>query len=139
MSYNNPTPVVVGLLRIAPDWQYGTRLVAVRRAIEPKLGQFAFPGGYVDANESAEDAVVREVFEETGISTEAGHWRPLTTRITPTNNLLIFMRYIAPLEPYVIDGFVPNREVSELKLVDEGDTLCFPLHTEILGRKVLWM
>lgn len=34
-----------------------------------KLGVWLYPGGHVEANESPDDAVVREVLEETGIQT----------------------------------------------------------------------
>jgi ADP-ribose pyrophosphatase YjhB (NUDIX family)/ribosomal protein S27AE len=45
------------------------KLVLVRRAIEPALGRWSFPSGYVDRGESVEDAAVREVQEETGLVT----------------------------------------------------------------------
>jgi len=44
------------------------RLLMVKRGVEPALGKWAFPSGYVDRGESVEAAAVREVKEETGLS-----------------------------------------------------------------------
>ena len=46
-------------------------ILLIKRKNEPFKGQWAFPGGFVDYGESAEDAVVREVKEETGISIDS--------------------------------------------------------------------
>ena len=43
------------------------QLLLVKRAIEPALGKWSFPSGYVDKGESVESAALREVKEETGI------------------------------------------------------------------------
>lgn len=43
-------------------------LLLTRRAIEPHLGKLDLPGGFVDPMESAEEAAVREIREELGIS-----------------------------------------------------------------------
>jgi len=37
----------------------------IRRNIEPSMGSWTFPGGYVDLGERVPDAAVREAFEET--------------------------------------------------------------------------
>jgi 8-oxo-dGTP diphosphatase len=42
----------------------------VQRAINPGRGRWTIPGGYVDQNEKIEDAIVRELREETGLLTE---------------------------------------------------------------------
>src|SRR5262249_49518135 len=40
------------------------RVVLLRRGVEPSLGKWVFPGGYVDRGESVADAAVRETKEE---------------------------------------------------------------------------
>lgn len=42
-------------------------LLLIRRARNPGAGLWAVPGGFVDAGEDAETAIIREVREETGL------------------------------------------------------------------------
>lgn len=48
------------------------RLLLVRRANEPGRGLWSLPGGRVEPGETDEQAVVREVAEETGLVVMAG-------------------------------------------------------------------
>lgn len=43
-------------------------LLFTRRAIEPHFGKLDLPGGFIDPMESAEQAAIREIQEELGIS-----------------------------------------------------------------------
>jgi len=49
------------------------RLVAVVRRNPPFQGMPALPGGFVELGETVEAAVVREVYEETGLDTRVLH------------------------------------------------------------------
>jgi len=46
------------------------RILLVQRAIEPGLGQWALPSGFVEWDENPEAAAVRECWEETGLDVE---------------------------------------------------------------------
>jgi len=48
----------------------GDKLLLIRRGREPFKGGYALPGGFLEYGERAEDCVVREVKEETGLKTE---------------------------------------------------------------------
>lgn len=43
----------------------GDRIWLLRRNIEPGIGRWTFPGGYVDLGERVSDAAIRETLEET--------------------------------------------------------------------------
>jgi 8-oxo-dGTP diphosphatase len=48
------------------------RLLLVQRGHEPHASRWSLPGGRMEAGETAEQAVVREVREETGLDVRAG-------------------------------------------------------------------
>ncbi len=48
------------------------RVLLIRRGIEPAVGRWTFPGGYVDFGENAADAAVRETREEVGMRVALG-------------------------------------------------------------------
>ena len=46
------------------------KLLFVQRGVEPQIGKWCFPGGYVDRGEEVEAAARREVLEETGLEVD---------------------------------------------------------------------
>ena len=50
-------------------------LLVARRGKEPAKGTLDLPGGFVDNNENAEQGMVREIREETGLVIDAGDIR----------------------------------------------------------------
>ncbi|MBI3492451.1 MAG: NUDIX hydrolase [Acidobacteria bacterium] len=64
-----PDRPIVGVGAVLLD---GDRVLLVRRANEPLKGEWSLPGGAVELGEALEDAVVREILEETGLEAEVG-------------------------------------------------------------------
>ncbi|MDP6495791.1 MAG: NUDIX domain-containing protein, partial [Dehalococcoidia bacterium] len=46
------------------------KVLMVRRLVQPGLGLWSLPGGYVDRGEVVERAAAREVLEETGLQVD---------------------------------------------------------------------
>ena len=53
---------------ITPDDNKPDIILLTKRSVPPFQGYWCLPGGHIDDYESAEEAVVREVMEETGLS-----------------------------------------------------------------------
>ena len=47
-------------------------IVLLKRGVEPEIGKWVFPGGYVDRGESVQDAAVRETKEECQLDVKLG-------------------------------------------------------------------
>jgi ADP-ribose pyrophosphatase YjhB (NUDIX family) len=73
IHFNDPKVAVAGLVTT------GGRVLLVLRGVPPRSGFWALPGGYMDAGEAPEDALAREVCEETGVTIG----RPTLHSVTP--------------------------------------------------------
>ncbi len=64
IHYQNPK-LVVGSI---PFWQEAgvTKVMLCKRAIEPRLGYWTLPAGFMENNETTEEAALRETEEEAG-------------------------------------------------------------------------
>jgi ADP-ribose pyrophosphatase YjhB (NUDIX family) len=124
-SYKNPLPVAVLLLPVDEG------VLAVRRAIEPRLGQLALPGGYIEMGESWQNAAARELYEEAGITVDSATIVEYRVRSAPDGTVLIFglapHHHLADLPP-----FAPTAECSEWVILTAPAPLAFPLHTAIV-------
>ena len=63
-------------------------LLFIRRARDPGKGKLAMPGGFVDADETAEDAARREVREELGVEVGAVHFLCTAPNTYPYRGIL---------------------------------------------------
>ena len=140
MSWDNPVPVAVGLIRVFSPEQGLLGLLAGRRTIQPCIGEWGLPAGYVNKLESAETAVAREVFEETGFDFPQHLWTPFATRITERNRILVFHVCKEFLLESDLCKFVPNSECDAVKIVSpaEEPQLCFTTHEEMLQKAHIW-
>ena len=70
IAYVNPRLVVTAI----PVTDAG-EVVLLRRGIEPAYGSWAQPGGFLEVDETVNQAAIRETFEETGLIVEPGRDR----------------------------------------------------------------
>jgi ADP-ribose pyrophosphatase YjhB (NUDIX family) len=122
-TYRNPTPVAVVLLPV------GDGLLTIRRDIEPKRGELALPGGYIDYGEEWRHAAARELREETGIEIDPARVREYRVLSAPDGTVLIF-----GLAPGIAElpDFAANPECSEQVVIRESLPMAFPLHNQVV-------
>lgn len=94
VAYVNPRLVVTTL----PVTDTG-ELVLIRRGIEPGLGSWAQPGGFLEVDETVTEAARRETLEETGLVIEPGEIVGLYTRLEAAVVVLAFEARIVGGEP----------------------------------------
>ena len=120
--YIDPKLAVVALVHI------DGKLVLVKRGIEPALGSWSFPAGYVDRGEVVEEAAVREVREETGLHVDLDGAIGLYSK---TGNQMVLAVYSAS----VVGGKLgAGPEVQDVGLFSPGELppLPFPHDYQIL-------
>ena len=92
------------------------------RAKEPRKGFLAVPGGFVDFEESAEEAVIRECREEIGVSVEGAAFlctAPNTYEYKGIEYKTCDIFFTAPLPPQFesIDDFITSLKAEESEVV----------------------
>ena len=66
-TYNYPHPAVTADCLVFAHSDEGMKLLLIQRKNEPCKGKWAFPGGFMDIDETTIDAARRELKEETGL------------------------------------------------------------------------
>ena len=67
-TYDYPRPAVTAdCVIFCRDEQYGLSVLLIERRGEPYKGCWAFPGGFLEMDETVEECAVRELQEETGL------------------------------------------------------------------------
>ncbi|HEY0592791.1 MAG TPA: NUDIX hydrolase [Thermoanaerobaculia bacterium] len=66
-TYDHPRPAVTTDVALFRHGRSGWEILLVKRGRDPFKGRWALPGGFVDENESLEEAAARELQEECGI------------------------------------------------------------------------
>jgi 8-oxo-dGTP diphosphatase len=132
--YLNPVPSVAAILT-----KDGSVLL-VKRNIEPGLGRWGLPGGFIEAGESPKDAAIREVFEETGLHCQPLEVLDACSVLKGYYGDLIVLCYTAE----IIDGTLSagdDADTVEFFEFENLPRLAFRNHVQFLekfiGRKII--
>ena len=104
------------------------RLLLVRRGRPPAAGSWSVPGGRIERGETAGEAVVREVREETGLEALCGPLLGWVERIGDDHHFVILDFVVEVLEPIdpvpgddaVAAAWVPLSDVAEMTDLVDG-------------------
>ncbi|NGM12998.1 NUDIX domain-containing protein [Verrucosispora sp. WMMA2044] len=129
--WRNPLPVAVAVQPVLTATGLG--VVVVRRDIEPARGQLALPGGFIEYGERWEDALVRELREETGLRAEAVGARLLTVRSAPAGGTMLVFGELPARPAEELPPSAPTTEATEWLVLTEPTELAFSTHTEVLA------
>jgi len=66
------------------------KLVMIKRNLEPGMGKWTFPAGFVDRGEEVEAAAMREVWEETGLEVALTSFVGIYSRSGDVNILVVY-------------------------------------------------
>jgi ADP-ribose pyrophosphatase YjhB (NUDIX family) len=103
IAYVNPR-LVVTTIPVADTGE----IVLLRRGIEPAVGTWAQPGGFLEVDETVVEGAIRETLEETGLIVEPGEIVGLYSRLEAAVVVLVF-------EARIVGGtFKPNLEAPEI-------------------------
>lgn len=120
--FQDPKVAVLVLIQIK------SKLVLVKRDINPYIGHWSFPSGYVDRSEKVESEAIREVKEETGLDVELVK---LLGVYSQSDNPVILIVYIANMIGGKLEAL---DEVQEIALfpVNNLPELPFPNDHQII-------
>lgn len=132
-TWTNPLPVVVVLINVIDKTGKIGALIQ-QRGIQPKLGEWALTGGYIDGGETWEEAAVREVREELGLEILAKDLA--LVGVLSNTQKTTMLTFCKTTRAYVREDihFTPNSEVQAIDVVYEARELAFPTHTEMLAK-----
>lgn len=123
IHYQNPR-VVTGCLVTA-----GRQVLLCRRAIEPRLGYWTIPAGFMENGETMQEGALRETWEEAAAEVEDVALYRLFD-IPHINQVYVFFR------GELAGGYGIGPESLEVRLFDEQDIpwseLAFPIVTDVL-------
>jgi ADP-ribose pyrophosphatase YjhB (NUDIX family) len=122
IHYQNPKMVIGSI----PVWEQDgeARILLCRRAIEPRLGYWTLPAGFMENNETTADAALRETAEEAGARIEL---HELFSLLNVVHVHQVHMFYRATLLDL---NYAAGTESLEVKLFAESeipwDQIAFP-------------
>lgn len=94
------------------------KILMVKEAKKKCYGQWNFPAGHLEENETIKEAAIREVYEETGCKVKLTGVLPVVHKFNKNENL-IMIRFVAKIEEENIN--FNESEILDVKWIDIED------------------
>lgn len=124
--YENPR-IIAGCIPV-----YGQKILLCKRAIEPRLGYWTLPAGFMENGETTEQAALRETYEEAYATPKIGRLFSVCN-LSKGNQVHIY--YLAQM---TVAEYGSGPESLEVALYDEADipwdNMAFGTVTQTLKR-----
>lgn len=124
--YDNPVPACCIFIRDTED-----RLLFGKRAVEPCRGAWALPGGFMEAHETGEECVFREMAEETNLCGEKAQLLGVSSAHNADYKSILVLGYLVHHWTGIIK---PDSDVDELRFFarHERPFVPFEAHRELI-------
>jgi 8-oxo-dGTP diphosphatase len=111
------------------------RLLLIKRGHEPGAGLWSLPGGRIEPGETDQQAVVREVLEETGLHVECGRLLGTAELPGPGSSVIVVNDYLA-----VVTGgeLAAGDDADDARWVTAADLPALPLTDGLAGYLAAW-
>lgn len=123
--YQNPR-IITGTL---PIWQ--DKILLCKRAIEPRYGLWTLPAGFMENNETVEQAATRETWEEAQAKVEQLNLYVMASLPDRNQVYMIFCAQLSDL------NYAPGIESLDVKLFKKDEipwnNIAFPVITKTLN------
>ena len=131
-TYNYPHPAVTADCLVFARTDEGMKLLLIQRKNEPCKGKWAFPGGFMDIDETTVDAARRELKEETGLVVGDLHRDGIFDAVDrdPRERIITVAYYTILDKPAEVSGLDDAAQAKWFSLTELPD-LAFD-HKEIL-------
>lgn len=131
-TYNYPHPAVTADCLVFARTDEGMKLLLIQRKNEPCKGKWAFPGGFMDIDETTIDAARRELKEETGLVVGELHRVGIFDAVArdPRERIITVAYYTILDKPAEVSGLDDAAQAKWFSLTELPD-LAFD-HKEIL-------
>jgi len=127
--YENPLPTVVVIA-----YNEQNEIVLIRRAVEPGRGGWSLPGGFIEIGETAAQAAIRELIEETGLTGTKLKLIDVGAHLNGFYGDILMIGYATPPAKGEIIRHGSDAAEAAWFRIDNHPPLVFPFHEELITR-----
>ncbi len=117
--YRNPLPAACCFVSRGKD-----ELLFAQRGVEPCLGEWTLPGGFIELDETTEEAALRELQEETSLQGRGLQLVGVSTKSSPHGGIIVVGYSVGEWE----GELRPAGDVSDLRFFSKAERPPMPFH-----------